>query len=75
MAVLPQASLAVNLLVTVYSFAQAPCVVISDVVIVTGPQASLAVGVAKLGVAGHWIVDGPGKADKVGGALSSTLIT
>ena len=70
MAVLPQASLAVNLLVTVYSFAQAPWVVTSEVVIVTGPHASLAVGVANEGVAGHWMVVGPGRADKVGGALS-----
>ena len=55
-AVLPQASVAVNVLVTVYSLAQVPGVVASVEVIVTVPQASVAVGVPKLELAGHSIV-------------------
>ena len=41
-AVLPQASVAVNVLVRVYSLAHAPLVVTSADVMVTAPQASLA---------------------------------
>ena len=44
-AVLPQASVAINVLVTVYSLAQVPGVEASVVVMVTAPQASVAVGV------------------------------
>src|SRR4029079_18497131 len=74
-AVLPQASLAVNVLVTVDSLAQAPGVVASVNVIVGVPQASVAVGEAKLGVAGHSIVEGPGMVPKTGAVLSSIVIT
>src|SRR5262245_62279058 len=59
-AVLPQASVAVNVLVTEYSLAQEPGVVTSVLVIDTVPQASLAVGVPKLGVSGHSIVAAAG---------------
>ena len=39
-----------------------------------GSHASVAVAVAKLGVAGHWIVLGPGKLAITGAVVSSTLI-
>jgi hypothetical protein len=39
------------------------------------PQLSVAVGVVHDGVALHWIVDGAGNAEIVGGVLSTTLIT
>jgi hypothetical protein len=74
LAVLPQASVAINVLVTEYSFAQVPGVVSSENVIVAGLHASDAVGVAKEGVAGHWIVEGPGNALNTGGVVSSTFI-
>src|SRR5207342_1802424 len=74
-AVLPQASVAVNVLVRVYSLAHAPLVVTSADVIVTAPQASLAVAVANDGVSGHAIVVAAGKALNTGGLLSSTVIT
>ena len=57
-AVLPQASVAVNVLMTVYSLAQAPGVEASVNVTVAAPQASDAVGKAKEGVSGHSIVVG-----------------
>ena len=41
---------------------------------VTGPQASLAVGVVNDGVAGHVTVLGPGSTPIVGGVLSITDI-
>ena len=44
-------------------------------VTVAVPQASLAVGVAKDGVAGQLIVVAAGTADNVGGVLSITVIT
>ena len=56
MAVLPQASVAINVLVTVYSLAQVPGVVASVVVMETAPQASVAVGVPNDGVSGHSMV-------------------
>jgi len=74
LAVLPHASVAINVLVTVYSLAQVPGVVASVNVIVAGLHASDAVGVAKAGVAGHWIVAGPGSAPNTGGVVSSTFI-
>src|SRR5678809_895535 len=74
-AVLPQASLAVNVLVTVDSLAQAPGVVASVNVIVGVPQASVAVGEANEGTAGHSIVEGPGMVPKTGAVLSSIVIT
>ena len=51
--VLPQPSVAVHILVTLYSVAQGPGVVISLAVNVVGPQPSEAVGVENEGVAGH----------------------
>ena len=74
-AVLPQASVAVNVLVRVYSLAHAPLVVTSADVMVTAPQASLAVAVAKDGVSGHSLVVAAGYAFITGGVLSSTVIT
>src|SRR6187399_690837 len=74
-AVLPQASVAVNVLVRVYSLAHAPLVVTSADVMVTAPQASLAVAVAKDGVSGHSMVVAAGNALNTGGVLSSTVIT
>ena len=75
MAVLPQASVAVNVLVTVYSLAHDPGVVASEVVMVTAPQASVAVAVANEGVSGHSIVVAAGSALNTGAVLSSTVIT
>ena len=51
--VLPQASVAVHVLLTLYSVAHAPFVVISAEVNVVLPQPSLAVGELNVGVAGH----------------------
>src|SRR5262245_17251960 len=68
-AVLPQASVAVNVLVTEYSLAQEPGVVTSVLVIDTVPQASLAVGVPKLGVSGHSIVAAAGTEVNTGAVL------
>ena len=69
-AVLPQASVAINVLTTVYSLAQAPAVVASVLVTEAAPQASDAVGKAKEGVSGHSIVAGAGTAENTGGVLS-----
>src|SRR4026208_1534797 len=55
-AVLPQASGAINVLVTIYSLAQVPLVVASELVMETRPQASVAVGVPNVGVSGHSMV-------------------
>src|SRR6187397_2711323 len=74
-AVLPQASVAVNVLVRVYSLAQAPLVVTSADVMVTPPQASVAVAVANDGVSGHSMVVAAGNALNTGAVLSSTVIT
>jgi hypothetical protein len=73
-AVLPQASVAINVLVTEYSLAHVPGVVASVLVIVTGPQASVAVGVPKEGVSGHSIVAATGTEVNTGAVLSSTVI-
>jgi hypothetical protein len=51
--VLPQASVAVHVLVTLYSVAQGPVVVTSLDVKVVGPQSSEEVGAENTGVAGH----------------------
>ena len=54
---------------------QLPGVVTSAKVSVgLGSQASVAVGVAKLGVAGHSMVDGPGKLEITGAVVSTTLM-
>ena len=71
---LPQASLAVHVRVTEYFPAQLPGVVASaDVRLGAGSQASVAVGVVKLGLAGHSIVVGPGSAVIAGAAVSVTF--
>jgi hypothetical protein len=72
--VLPQASLAVHVLVTLYSVAQTPGVVTSLNVRVVGPHPSVAVGEENTGVAGHWIVSGPATPLIEGSVLSSTVI-
>ena len=55
---------------------QLPGVVASlNVSVGAGSQASVAVGVAKLGVAGHSIVLGPGSVEIVGAVVSTMLIT
>ena len=74
MAVLPQASVAVQVRVTPRAFAQAPGVVTSAKVNVAEPHASVAVGVVNTGVAGHSMVVTPGSAEIVGLVVSTTLI-
>jgi hypothetical protein len=72
---LPQASVAVHVLVTLYDPAQAPAVVTSAKVSVKAePQASVAVAVAKTGVAGQLIVVTPGNGSITGAVISCTLI-
>ena len=73
-ALLPQASVVVQVRVTLRALAQAPAVVTSANVSVVVPQASVAVGVTNTGEAGHSIVVGPGKAEMLGGVVSTTLI-
>ncbi len=64
---LPHGSVAVQVRVTECSCGQEPGVVTSAKVRVgVPPQASVAVGVAKDGVAGHSIVEGPGSAEMTG---------
>ena len=75
MAVLPQASVAVNVLVTVYSLAQVPGALASVVVMFTVPQASVAIAVPKDGVSGHSMVVAAGIVVNTGAVLSSTVIT
>ena len=68
---LPQPSAAVHVLVTLYEPAQAPGVVTSAEVKVNAlPQASVAVAVAKEGVAGQLIVVTPGNAAITGAVIS-----
>src|SRR5207342_695587 len=74
-AVLPQASVAINVLVRVYSLAHVPGAEASVEVIDTAPHASLAVGVPKLGVKGHSMVAAAGTEVNTGAVLSSTVIT
>ena len=70
---LPHASVAVHVLVTLYDPAQAPLVVTSvDVNVIAPPQASVAVAVAKTGVAGQLIVVGAGNAAITGAVISCT---
>src|SRR5678815_806645 len=73
-AVLPQASVAINVLVRVYSLAQVPGAEASVEVMLTAPHASLAVGVPKLGVKGHSMVAATGTEVNTGAVLSSTVI-
>src|SRR6266478_1351789 len=71
---LPQWSVAVQVRVTSEFWAQEPGVVTSAKVRVgLGSHASVAVGVAKDGVAGHWIVVGPGSVEMLGAVLSCTV--
>src|SRR5206468_3745634 len=72
---LPQWSVAVQVRVTSYACGQLPGVVTSAKVSVgLGSHASVAVGVANDGVAGHWIVVGPGSAEIDGAVVSTTWI-
>ena len=73
-AVLPQASVAINVLVRVYSLAHVPGAEASVEVMLTAPHASLAVGVPKLGVKGHSMVAAAGTEVNTGAVLSSTVI-
>ena len=73
-AVLPQASVAVQVRVTEYEPPHEPGVVTSAKVNVAAPQASVAVGVANDGVAGQLIVVRPGNAEIVGAVMSRTVI-
>ena len=71
---LPQPSVAVHVLVTLYDPAHAPVVVTSlKVSVAPLPHASVAVAVAKLGVAGQLMVDVAGSA-AITGASNGTCI-
>src|SRR5437899_11509836 len=75
MLLLPQWSVAVQVRVTSWACGQLPGVVTSAKVSVgLGSQASVAVGVANDGVAGHWIVVGPGSVEITGAVVSTTWI-
>ena len=68
---LPQASVAVQVRVTLYDPAQEPGVVTSAEVSVKAlPQASTAVAIANTGVAGQLMVDGEGSAAITGAVIS-----
>ncbi len=70
----PQASVAVQVLVTEYEPAQAPLVVTSaEVKVKAEPQASVAVATANTGVAGQEMVEVSGKA-AITGAVTSLLL-
>ena len=72
---MPQGSVAVQVRVTEYFCGQLPGLVTSAKVRVTvPPQASVAVGVVKEGVAGHSMVVGSGRAEITGAMVSSTVI-
>src|SRR6185436_1104167 len=72
---LPQASVAVQVRVTLYEPAQAPLVFTSAKVSVKAlPQASVAVATAKTGVAGQLMVLGAGRVAITGAVVSTTLI-
>ena len=72
---MPQSSVAVQVLVTEYDPAQAPLVVTSlDVKVKLLPHSSVAVAVAKLGVAGQLIVLVAGNGSITGAVMSCTLI-
>src|SRR6266436_3583233 len=71
---LPQWSVAVQVRVTLLACGQLPGAVTSAKVRVgLGSHASVTVGVAKDGVAGHWIVVGPGSVEMRGAVLSCTV--
>jgi hypothetical protein len=71
---LPHASVAVQVLVTLYSLAQLPGDVASANVIDDVPHASEAVGLLNVGVAGHSIVECPPTPLITGGVVSSTVM-
>ena len=72
---MPHGSVAVQVRLTEYFCGQEPGVVSSAKFRVTvPPQASVAVGVAKEGVAGHSMVVGAGSAEITGAVLSSTVM-
>ena len=72
----PQSSVAVHVLVTLYSPAQSPLVVTSANTRLNAlPHASVALAVANDGVAGQLIVDGAGNAAITGASVSITLMT
>src|SRR6187431_1622173 len=73
-AVLPHASVAINVLVRVYSLAHVPGALASVEVMLTAPHASLAVGVPNVGVSGHSMVAATGTEVNTGAVLSSTVI-
>ena len=61
--------------VTLYFCGQLPAVVTSaNVRLGLASQASVAVGVANTGIAGHWMVLGPGTAEITGEVVSTTWI-
>ena len=67
----PQASVAVQVRITLYNPAHAPVVVISfDVRVKTLPQLSVAVATANTGVAGQLIVVTAGNGSITGAAIS-----
>ncbi len=73
--VFPHQSVAVHVRVTAYSWGQAPGVVTSlKVSTGEGSMRSVAVGVANIGVFGHSITVGPGKAEITGAARSTTIV-
>ena len=74
MATFPHASVAVQVLVIVYSLGQPPGMVTSAKVKVGVPQLSVAVGVIHAGVPEHSIDAGAGNAEITGGVVSSTLM-
>ena len=75
MEALPHASVAVQVLVTLYDPAHAPFVVTSFEVNVNPlPHASVAVATANTGTAGQLIVVGSGNAPITGAVISCTLI-
>src|SRR5207302_10697330 len=73
--VLPQSSVAFQLLVEVYVFPHVPAVVVAPrSCTVAPPQESLAVGAANVGEAGHSTVPSAPCPPIVGGVCSSTLM-
>ena len=73
-AVFPEASVAVQVLVIEYEPAQAPLVLTSFDDSEAELHVSLAVGIVKLGVAGQEMVDIPGKVEITGAVVSTTVI-
>lgn len=72
--VFPHKSVAVQVLVMLYSFGHEPLVVTSAKLNMGAPQLSVAVGVVHEGVPEHSIVVGAGNPEMTGGVVSSTLM-